>query len=160
QEERITFRDALANSSALGLGPKIQAAVARVDAALAEAAEIMTPSTGELPPPTAVTEGLTLLMNKSGYFDALRASKDPQDEARLENLDELIAVTREFARNNPEGTLTDFLAEVALVADADGIDDASGTVSLMTLHTAKGLEFDAVFVTGVEEDLIPHRISA
>src|SRR5690606_22428511 len=53
QEERITFRDALANSSALGLGPKIQAAVARVDAALAEAAEIMTPSTGELPPPTA-----------------------------------------------------------------------------------------------------------
>ena len=83
-----------------------------------------------------------------------------RDEARLENLDELIAVTRDFARNNPEGTIADFLTEVALVSDADDLDDDSGVVSLMTMHTAKGLEFDAVFVTGVEEDLIPHRISA
>ena len=97
---------------------------------------------------------------RPGYTDALRASKDPQDEARVENLDELVAVAREFARNNPEGTVIDFLAEVALVSDADDLEDASGSVSLMTLHTAKGLEYDAVFVTGVEEDLIPHRISA
>lgn len=120
----------------------------------------MLPASGELAPSTSVTEGLTLLLNKSGYFDALRASKDPQDEARLENLDELVAVTREFARNNPEGTIIDFLTEVTLVADADDLDDASGSVSLMTLHTAKGLEYDAVFLTGVEEDLLPHRISA
>jgi DNA helicase-2/ATP-dependent DNA helicase PcrA len=159
-EQQITFRDALANASALGVGPKIQAAIAQLDAVLAEASEIMLPSSGEIAPPTAVTEGLTVLLNKSGYMDALRASRDPQDEARLENLDELIAVTREFARNNPEGTILDFLTEVALVADADDLDDASGTVSLMTMHTAKGLEYDAVFVTGVEEDLIPHRISA
>jgi DNA helicase II / ATP-dependent DNA helicase PcrA len=159
-EEGITFRDALANASALGVGPKIQAAIARLDAVLAEAAEIMMPASGELAPPTAVAEGLTVLLQKSGYMDALRASKDPQDEARLENLDELVAVTREFARNNPDGTVIDFLTEVALVADADDLDDASGSVSLMTLHTAKGLEYDAVFVTGVEEDLIPHRISA
>src|SRR5690606_13975701 len=70
------------------------------------------------------------------------------------------AVARDFARNNPDGTLVDFLTEVALVSDADDLDDESGVVSLMTLHTAKGLEYDAVFVTGVEEDLIPHRISA
>lgn len=159
-DHQITFRDALANAPALGVGPKIQAAIAQLDAVLAEASEIMLPSSGEIAPPTAVTEGLTLLLNKSGYMDALRASRDPQDEARLENLDELIAVTREFARNNPEGTILDFLTEVALVADADDLDDASGTVSLMTMHTAKGLEYDAVFVTGVEEDLIPHRISA
>ncbi|POX65607.1 ATP-dependent DNA helicase PcrA [Microbacterium sp. Ru50] len=159
-DHQITFRDALANASALGVGPKIQAAIAQLDAVLAEASEIMLPSSGEIAPPTAVTEGLTVLLNKSGYMDALRASRDPQDEARLENLDELIAVTREFARNNPEGTILDFLTEVALVADADDLDDASGTVSLMTMHTAKGLEYDAVFVTGVEEDLIPHRISA
>jgi DNA helicase-2/ATP-dependent DNA helicase PcrA len=159
-DEGITFRDALANSSALGVGPKLQQAIAHLDAVLAEAAEIMLPSSGELAPPTAVAEGLTLLLNKSGYFDALRASRDPQDEARLENLDELVAVTREFARNNPEGTLIDFLTEVALVSDADDLEDASGSVSLMTLHTAKGLEYDAVFLTGVEEDLIPHRISA
>lgn len=159
-EEGITFRDALANASALGVGPKIQKAIAQLDAVLAEATEIMLPSSGEVAPSTSVTEGLSLLLNKSGYFDALRISKDPQDEARVENLDELIAVTREFARNNPEGTLLDFLTEVALVSDADDLDDSSGVVSLMTMHTAKGLEYDAVFVTGVEEDLIPHRISA
>ncbi|MFV0320023.1 MAG: ATP-dependent helicase, partial [Microbacterium sp.] len=159
-DEGIAFRDALANASALGVGPKIQAAISRLDAVLAEATEMLLPASGEVPRPTAVAEGLQLLLNKSGYSDALRASRDPQDEARLENLDELIAVTREFARNNPEGTVADFLAEVALVSDADGLEDASGTVSLMTMHTAKGLEYDAVFVTGVEEDLIPHRISA
>ncbi|NYE19204.1 ATP-dependent helicase [Microbacterium immunditiarum] len=160
REEQITFRDALANSSALGVGPKIQAAIAHLDAVLAEASDIMLPPSGEIAPPTSVTEGLQLLLNKSGYIDALRASRDPQDEARVENLDELVAVTREFARNNPEGTILDFLTEVALVSDADDLEDASGSVSLMTLHTAKGLEYDAVFVTGVEEDLIPHRISA
>ncbi|WP_169580831.1 MULTISPECIES: UvrD-helicase domain-containing protein [Microbacterium] len=160
QEEGITFRDALANSSALGVGPKIQAAIAHLDAVLAEASDLMLPSSGELAPPTAVAEGIQLLLNKSGYYDALRASKDAQDEARIENLDELVAVAREFARNNPEGTLLDFLTEVSLVSDADDLEDASGSVSLMTLHTAKGLEYDAVFVTGVEEDLIPHRISA
>ena len=148
------------NSSALGVGPKIQAAIAHLDAVLAEASELMLPSTGELAPPTAVAEGLQLLLGKTGYTDALRASRDAQDEARVENLDELVAVAREFARNNPEGTVIDFLAEVALVSDADDLEDASGSVSLMTMHTAKGLEYDAVFVTGVEEDLIPHRISA
>ncbi|MGN8551514.1 UNVERIFIED_CONTAM: UvrD-helicase domain-containing protein [Microbacterium sp. SLM126] len=160
QDEGITFRDALANSSALGVGPKIQSAIAHLDAVLAEASALMLPASGELAPPTAVAEGVQLLLNKSGYYDALRASKDAQDEARIENLDELVAVAREFARNNPEGTLLDFLTEVSLVSDADDLEDASGSVSLMTMHTAKGLEYDAVFVTGVEEDLIPHRISA
>ncbi|HBU42237.1 MAG TPA: ATP-dependent DNA helicase PcrA [Microbacterium sp.] len=159
-DQQITFRDALANASALGVGPKIQAAIAQLDSVLAEASALMLPSSGELPPPTTVAEGLQLLLNKSGYLDALRASRDPQDEARVENLDELVAVTREFARNNPDGTIIDFLTEVALVADADDLDDASGSVSLMTMHTAKGLEYDTVFITGVEEDLIPHRISA
>ncbi|MET0734179.1 MAG: 3'-5' exonuclease, partial [Microbacterium sp.] len=160
QDEQISFRDALANSSALGVGPKIQASIAHLDAVLAEASELMIPASGELAPPTAVAEGIQLLLNKSGYYDALRASKDARDEARIENLDELVAVAREFARNNPDGTLLDFLTEVSLVSDADDLEDASGSVSLMTMHTAKGLEYDAVFVTGVEEDLIPHRISA
>ena len=158
--EGITFRDALANASALGAGPKIQAAIVHLDAVLAEASALMLPASGELAPATAVADGLALLLNKSGFMDALRASRDPQDEARLENLDEFVSVAKEFARNNPEGTIIDFLAEVALVSDADDLEDASGSVSLMTMHTAKGLEYDAVFVTGVEEDLIPHRISA
>ncbi|HKT55173.1 MAG TPA: UvrD-helicase domain-containing protein [Microbacterium sp.] len=159
-DQQITFRDALANASALGVGPKIQAAVAHLDAVLAEASELMLPASGELAPPTVVADGLAMLLEKSGYRMALRASKDAQDEARLENLDEMVAVAREFARNNPEGTVIDFLAEVALVADSDDLDDEAGQVSLMTLHTAKGLEYEAVFITGVEEDLIPHRISA
>jgi DNA helicase-2/ATP-dependent DNA helicase PcrA len=156
----MSFRDALAHPVEMGLGPKVQKAILRLDEVLCEASEILLPASGEQAPPVAVTEGLQVLLNKSGYLDALRMSRDPQDEARVENLDELIAVTREFARNHPEGTIVDFLTEVALVADSDDLDDESGVVSLMTLHTAKGLEFDAVFLTGVEEDLIPHRISA
>ncbi len=159
-EHGITFRNALMMPAQLGVGPKIQAAIAQLDAVLAEATEILLPATGEVPPPTSVADGLGLLLSKSGYLDALRASRDPQDEARVENLDEFVAVARDFARNNPEGTIVDFLTEVALVSDADDLDDESGSVSLMTMHTAKGLEYDAVFVTGVEEDLIPHRISA
>ncbi|MGD2204870.1 ATP-dependent helicase [Microbacterium maritypicum] len=160
EENGISFRDALSMPGQLGVGPKIQAAIGQLDAVLAEAAAILTPASGELPPPTAVADGLSLLLGKSGYLDALRASRDPQDEARVENLDEFVAVARDFARNNPDGTIVDFLTEVALVSDADDLDDESGSVSLMTMHTAKGLEYDAVFVTGVEEDLIPHRISA
>ena len=159
-EHGLSFRDALAHSSQLGLGPKIAGTIAALDQVLRDATEVMMPASGEVPPPTVVAEGLTLLLDRSGYFESLRRSKDPQDEARLENLEELVAVTRDFARNTPEGALSDFLAEVALVADADDLDDESGVVSLMTLHTAKGLEFDVVFLTGVEEDLIPHRISA
>ncbi|GGD44746.1 DNA helicase [Microbacterium faecale] len=156
----LTFRDALAHAGEIGLGPKQQKVLDHLDAVLREAQEILLPASGDDAPPSAVAEGMQVLLNRSGYLDALRQSQDPQDEARVENLDELVAVTREFARNNPDGTVIDFLTEVALVADSDNLDDASGTVSLMTLHTAKGLEFDTVFLTGVEEDLIPHRISA
>ncbi|MEJ1089272.1 UvrD-helicase domain-containing protein [Microbacterium sp. Mu-80] len=160
EQNTISFRDALRSPASLGVGPKIQAAITRLDEVLNEATGIMLPPSGEVPPATSVADALTVLLDKSGYFESLRASRDPQDEARLENLDEFIAVARDFARNNPDGTIADFLTEVALVSDADDLDDESGTVSLMTMHTAKGLEYDAVFVTGVEEDLIPHRISA
>jgi DNA helicase II / ATP-dependent DNA helicase PcrA len=108
----------------------------------------------------SVSDVLVFLLDGSGYLNALRMSRDPQDEARAENVEELVAVTKEFARNNPDGGLIDFLTEVQLVAAADELDDSSGTVSLMTLHTAKGLEYDAVFLTGVEEGLLPHQMSA
>ena len=146
EEHDITFRQALSVPDQLGFGPKIQAGIAQLDAVLAEATEIMLPASGEVPAPTAVADGLSVLLSKSGYLDALRASRDPQDEARVENLDEFVAVARDFARNNPDGTIVDFLTEVALVSDADDLDDESGSVSLMTMHTAKGLEYDAVFV--------------
>jgi DNA helicase-2/ATP-dependent DNA helicase PcrA len=155
----MVFREALRHAVALGLGPKVTKAITDLSDLLDEATVLtVPPEEGMAPIP--VFDVLALLLKRSGYVDVLRASRDPQDEARVENIEELLAVTKEFQRNNPDGLLIDFLTEVALVAAADELDDSSGTVSLMTLHTAKGLEFRAVFLTGVEEDLLPHRMSA
>ena len=147
-----TMHDALRDAAALGLGPKVTAAIVTLSALLDRAADAIDS--------TPVPELLTSIIETTGYLSGLRASRDPQDEARAENVEELVAVTRDFQKNNPEGRLIDFLTEVALVAAADDLDDSSGTVSLMTLHTAKGLEYDAVFITGVEENLLPHQMSA
>src|SRR5699024_3507175 len=98
-----------------------------------------------------------------GYSKTLRESDDPQDESRLENLAELTAVAAEFEEAFPESDLGDFLERVALVADADQIPDADaedkGVITLMTIHTAKGLEFPVVFVTGLEDGTFPHNRS-
>ncbi len=154
----VTFREAMRRASELGLGPKVTQAILALSRMLDEVALLLDPDRPE--GRTSVGDLVTTLLEKSGLVQALRASKDAQDEARAENVEELVAVTKEFSRNNPEGQLVDFLTEVSLVAAADELDDSSGTVSLMTLHTAKGLEYDSVFLTGVEEDLLPHRMSA
>ncbi|MFC4053928.1 DNA helicase PcrA [Actinomadura syzygii] len=116
------------------------------------------------------------VLKASGYLAELQASKDPQDETRLENLQELEAVAREFEERldgePAEGRLPEFLEQVALVADADSIPGGAkggpvppgeqpaqtddGVVTLMTLHTAKGLEFPVVFLTGMEDGVFPH----
>ncbi|MBM7387472.1 DNA helicase-2/ATP-dependent DNA helicase PcrA [Clavibacter michiganensis] len=154
----VTFREAMRRASELGLGPKVTQAILALSRMLDEVALLMDADRPE--GRTTVGDLVTTLLERSGLVQALRASKDAQDEARAENVEELVAVTKEFSRNNPEGQLVDFLTEVSLVAAADELDDSSGTVSLMTLHTAKGLEYDSVFLTGVEEDLLPHRMSA
>jgi DNA helicase-2/ATP-dependent DNA helicase PcrA len=148
----LTLRDALRHADELGFGPKVRTAITEFAALLDDVA-----SRAATQP---VVDTLTQLLEGSRLLDVLRASPDAQDAARADNVDELVAVTREFQKNNPDGTLSDFLTEVSLVAAADDLDDSSGTVSLMTLHTAKGLEYEAVFLTGVEEDLLPHRMSA
>ncbi|NUL44233.1 UvrD-helicase domain-containing protein [Cellulosimicrobium funkei] len=113
---------------------------------------------------------LEAVLEQTGMLTALRSSEDLQDESRADNLGELVAVVREFEKNNPGGTLGDFLEQVALVADADQLPDASdeegaelaeqlGQVTLMTLHTAKGLEFPVVFLTGMEHGVFPHSRS-
>jgi DNA helicase II / ATP-dependent DNA helicase PcrA len=150
-EHEITLRDAMRRVDEIALGPKVAGAIKDLAALLDEFSARPDADPGEV---------LRELMSRSGYTDQLRRSPDPQDAARLENVEELVAVTREFRRQNPGGTLIDFLTETSLVAAADELDDSGGQVSLMTLHTAKGLEFDAVFITGVEEDLLPHRMSA
>lgn len=117
---------------------------------------------------------LEAVLEQTGYLAGLRSSTDPQDESRVENLAELVAVVREYEQENPEGSLGAFLEQVSLVADADQIPDAPGAdidaavaeakrlgvVTLMTLHTAKGLEFPVVFLTGMEHGLFPHQRSA
>ena len=130
---------------------------------------------------------LETVLDRSGYLASLEASDDPQDETRVENLGELVAVAREFAEDPVAGPsadpadvdaglvepgLADFLERVALVADTDQIPDApptalidpdappdQGVVTLMTLHTAKGLEFPVVFLTGLEDGVFPHSRS-
>jgi DNA helicase-2/ATP-dependent DNA helicase PcrA len=107
---------------------------------------------------------LEAILDRSGYLAELRASQDPQDETRVENLAELVAVAREFDATRAEtgevASLEDFLEQVSLVADADEIPDEAGedqgVVTLMTLHTAKGLEFPVVFLTGLEDGTFPH----
>lgn len=113
---------------------------------------------------------LEAVLEQTGMLEALRSSKDFQDESRADNLGELVGVVREFDKANPDGTLGDFLEQVALVADADQLPDAAdeegralaeylGEVTLMTLHTAKGLEFPVVFLTGMEHGVFPHARS-
>ena len=105
---------------------------------------------------------LQAVLEQSGYVAELQASADPQDETRLENLAELESVALEFGAEFPEGSLLDFLERVSLVADSDDIpdaEDAGGVVTLMTLHTAKGLEFPVVFLTGMEDGVFPHSRS-
>ena len=107
---------------------------------------------------------LEAVLDRTGYLRELEASHDPQDESRVDNLRELINVAREFeeqrAGADEEPTLDAFLEQVSLVADADSIPDAEGgVVTLMTLHTAKGLEFPVVFLTGMEDGVFPHMRS-
>jgi len=113
-------------------------------------------------------EILGAVLDRSGYLAELRASEDPQDQTRVENLAELHAVASEFEQSDPEGDLADFLERVSLVADSDQIpsddggDDGKpdqGVITLMTLHTAKGLEFPVVFLTGMEDGTFPHMRS-
>ncbi|WP_258066945.1 DNA helicase PcrA [Arthrobacter sp. GMC3] len=170
ERERISFSAALARAEdAPGIASRslnMVNAFAKMMADLGEVAATSGPATA-----------LEAVLEQTGYLEALRTSSDPQDESRVENLAELLAVVREFEKDNPEGTLGEFLEQVSLVADADQIPDAPGgseaeaaaavaeaqrlgVVTLMTLHTAKGLEFPVVFLTGMEHGIFPHSRSA
>ena len=99
------------------------------------------------------------VLEDSGYRDALAAEASLEAEGRIENLLELIAQMREYEKEAEEPTLAGFLERIALASDVDGYDPEKGAVSLMTVHTAKGLEFPAVFITGLEERIFPHARS-
>ncbi|MGW5092239.1 DNA helicase PcrA [Streptomyces coelicoflavus] len=166
QRERISFPQALKRvDEAYGMAARSANAVKRFNTLMEDLRTIVESGAG----PATVLEAI---LERTGYLAELQASTDPQDETRIENLQELAAVALEFEQERAEdeeaGTLADFLEKVALVADSDQIptapDDAAdaagsdgdGVVTLMTLHTAKGLEFPVVFLTGMEDGVFPH----
>ncbi|MCT9089374.1 DNA helicase PcrA [Streptomyces sp. ASQP_92] len=161
--EKITFPQALRRvDEAYGMAARSANAVKRFNALMEELRTIVDSGAG----PAVVLEAV---LERTGYLAELQASTDPQDETRIENLQELAAVALEFEQERSEadgaegagaGTLAEFLEKVALVADSDQIpdeeEDGSGVITLMTLHTAKGLEFPVVFLTGMEDGVFPH----
>jgi DNA helicase-2/ATP-dependent DNA helicase PcrA len=155
--ERISFAAALERcAEAPGIGTRAVKSIGEFTAMMASLREL-----AETEPPSTVLEEA---LGRTGYVAELEASTDPQDEGRVENLQELVSVAREFeeraALTGEPATLPAFLEQVALVADADSIPDSggedAGVVTLMTLHTAKGLEFPVVFLTGMEDGVFPH----
>ena len=152
--ERIPFAAALARAAeAPGIATRSLACVVAFTQLLEALRTVVDGGAG----PATVLEAV---LEQTGYVAELQASLDPQDESRVENLAELVQVAREFEEASPQGSLTDFLERVSLVADSDDIPDADaaeqGVVTLMTLHTAKGLEFPVVFLTGLEDGVFPH----
>ncbi|RKT06425.1 ATP-dependent DNA helicase PcrA [Streptomyces sp. 3211.6] len=155
--EKITFPQALRRvDEAFGMAARSTNAVKRFNTLMEELRTIVDSGAG----PAVVLEAV---LERTGYLAELQASTDPQDETRIENLQELAAVALEFEQARDEdtpGTLAEFLEQVALVADSDQIPDedpdGSGVITLMTLHTAKGLEFPVVFLTGMEDGVFPH----
>ena len=103
-----------------------------------------------------VLDILESILDRTGYLAQLEESTDQQDQARAENIGELLSVAKDFQDTNPTGTVEDFLEQVALVNDVDSFEQEESKVTLMTLHAAKGLEFPIVFLGGLEEGLFPH----
>jgi DNA helicase-2/ATP-dependent DNA helicase PcrA len=160
ERERIPFIAALGRpEDAPGIATRSVAAIKAFTGLLEQLREVHEREDA------GVAELLEAVLDRSGYLAELRASHDPQDESRVENLAELVAVAQEFdearAETGEVNSLEDFLEQVSLVADADEIPDndeavQQGVVTLMTLHTAKGLEFPVVFLTGMEDGTFPH----
>ena len=132
------------------LGQAARRKVAEFSAMLAELR-----ASANLPP----AELAEKVLEVSGYRDALAADTSIESEGRLENLLELVSQMREYQRETETPSLADFLERITLASDIDGYDSDKGAVALMTVHTAKGLEFDVVFVTGLEEGTFPHQRS-
>lgn len=156
--------------------PAVEGLATRARTQVTRFHELLTALRGRLADGEGVADILDAALDASGYLAELRASDDPQDATRVENLAELHSVATDFQAANPEGTLADFLERVSLVADADQLPASAdladgpeaeaarqaakdGQVTLMTVHTAKGLEFPVVFVTGLEDGTFPHSRS-
>jgi DNA helicase-2/ATP-dependent DNA helicase PcrA len=150
--ERRSFAEALEHARDVpGMATRSVVAVSEFAATLAELRAL-----AEHESPETV---LAAVLDRTGYRAELLAAGDIESEGRLENLDELLGVAREFHEGSPEAGVAEFLEQVSLVADVDELPDddgSGGVVTLMTLHAAKGLEFPVVFLTGLEDGVFPH----
>jgi DNA helicase-2/ATP-dependent DNA helicase PcrA len=159
QQEGISFGAALERADVVpGLAPRSLNAIQEFTAMLTTLRGV---AAGPDATPAAVLEAV---LDQTGLLRELQGSSDPQDESRVDNLRELVSVASEFEEQRAglgeSADLDAFLEQVSLIADADTVPDASGgVVTLMTLHTAKGLEFPVVFLTGMEEGVFPHMRS-
>ena len=155
QRERITFAQALARPADVpGLAARSASAIQGFNALVGDLRDLAEAS--------PVAELAEAVLDRTGYQESLESSSDLQDVSRVENLKELVSVAREFDGSHQDGSLAEFLEQVSLVADADEIpegEEHGGLVTMMTLHTAKGLEFPVVFLTGMEEEVFPHQRS-
>lgn len=156
KRDAISFWKALTRSGGSELSPRANASI-QAFVSMMIALQVLVEANR---PPATIAAAI---LEQSGLLEELRNSHDPQDEVRVENLEELVAVIEEYEErivgDGETPTLAGFLEEVSLVADADEIpegEDHGGVVTLMTLHTAKGLEFPTVFLTGMEEGVFPH----
>lgn len=168
---QVTFFEALARAD------EIEALASRSKNQIVAFATMMSQHQAMVAAGAPADQILVSLLTESGYLKELEASTDPQDETRIENLEELVNVAAEFVAAahavdlddigsglaagmpEPDDSLAAFLERIALVADSDQLPenaDGRGVVTLMTLHTAKGLEFDTVFLSGMEEGIFPH----
>ena len=182
---RVSFSDAIADAAGAprpGLteaeaeaqgAPEVEGLATRARTQVTRFHELLEGLRHQQAAGDGVADILDSALDASGYLAELRASDDPQDATRVENLAELHSVAADFQAANPDGTLADFLERVSLVADSDQLpspEDAAGEeaaaqareaaeqgqITLMTVHTAKGLEFPVVFVTGMEDGTFPH----
>ncbi|MEY9925791.1 DNA helicase-2/ATP-dependent DNA helicase PcrA [Catenulispora sp. GP43] len=159
--ERLAARDRISFGDALRRADEAPALAARSVKAIQGFTQMMD-ELREMAAEYGPAHVLEAILERTGLLQELQDSDDPQDETRIENLRELLAVALEFEQSQPEGRLPEFLERVALVADSDQIpdgEDHEGMVTLMTLHSAKGLEFPVVFLTGMEDGVFPHMRS-
>jgi DNA helicase-2/ATP-dependent DNA helicase PcrA len=159
--ERLAARDRISFGEALRRADEAPALAARSVKAIQGFTQMMD-ELREMAAEYGPAHVLEAILERTGLLQELQDSDDPQDETRIENLRELLAVALEFEQSQPEGRLPEFLERVALVADSDQIpdgEDHEGMVTLMTLHSAKGLEFPVVFLTGMEDGVFPHMRS-
>ncbi|MFO7279107.1 MAG: DNA helicase PcrA [Thermoanaerobacterales bacterium] len=137
----LSFAEALRRADDAGVGPKARRGIESFLAVLDDAADLVPSGPGPV---------LERLLERSGYLEQLEADRSIEAEGRLENLAELVGAAHEVA------TVDEFLEQISLVSDVDSLDDDTTSVVLMTLHSAKGLEFPVVFMMGMEDGVFPH----